>query len=1138
MSQPLRATSITFVRVICLVVCCVLPAASSFWGSSAGPDGNLARSTLAVTTKASPNLPGLDVARKTQPLDSNASAYSSSKLKNSFRSSAPTFDVAFDSAWMLTSFLNPRRMNHVNGFEEMAAHSNQSLSPFLVSANLAGTGSITANPNPIQVCDSSGLGITTLTWSSSGTITVEVHVGSPSGALIASGVSGKVTTSKSVSDGTIFYLQDVSGKSPLTLATVTVGVTTAGCATPTPTPTPAAPIYEGWHDGADCSTIFGWAADRNRLNTSISVDIYDGVTFLATVLANQSRPDVCAYLGDNGLHGYSYPVPASLKNGQPHSITVKFAGTGTSLAGTPRSITCSTCSVPVAPPPASLPPDNVWVEDQTPSGAVLAGTWVWDTSQKASGSQSNTEPAVAGIHQHFFYGAPQPLTINPGDKLVSYVLLNPCNPPQEIMLQWNDSAGSWEHRAFWGADLIPWGAPGTTSRFPMGALPQTGVWVRLEVPASAVGLEGITINGLAFTLYEGQAWFDRAGKLSRLRPISTTASNSYPGAPPSLAVDGSLSTMWNSGGYAPQWIQLDLGQLATVSQIRLNVAQLPDGQTTHEIYGETDPQALTLIRTPSGFTQSGQWLEPTFAPAINNTRYLKILTTASPSWVAWNEIEVYGSFNASTGSRSPHNATQTPWSVPSNNNIEVEDFDDWNPPKGEGHTYHDDTVGNEWGLYRPGEDVEIGNSSDVGGGYIVGNAHGGEWLEYTINVTSNPFDVQVRVASGGTGGRFHVAFDGLDRTGPIQVPDTGSWGTWATLTFPNISLPLGQHIMRLALDQNGTQPYPAVADFNYIRLVAPPSNGATFISQSVPTSMVAGQSYNVSVTMKNTGTNTWTSANLYRLGSQNPQDNGTWGTSRVALPASVAPGSQVTFNFTVTAPAAPNTYNFQWCMVQDGVMWFGDFTTNVQVTVSSSNLGSRAPHNATQTPWSVPSNNNIEVEDFDDWNPPKGEGHTYHDDTVGNEWGLYRPGEDVEIGNSSDVGGGYIVGNAHGGEWLEYTINVTSNPFDIQVRVASGGTGGRFHVAFDGLDRTGPIQVPDTGSWGTWATLTFPNISLPLGQHIMRLALHQNGTQPYPAVADFNYIRLVAPGVNQPPTVSITAPVSGTTFTAPATISI
>src|SRR2546430_16239080 len=120
-----------------------------------------------------------------------------------------------------------------------------------------------------------------------------------------------------------------------------------------------------------------------------------------------------------------------------------------------------------------------------------------------------------------------------------------------------------------------WEVPGTASGYAAGSLPPTGVWVRLEVPASAVGLEGNTINGLAFTLYDGQAWFDRAGKLSRLRPILTTASNSYPGAPPSLAVDGSLSTMWNSGGYAPQWIQLDLGQSSIISQIRLNVAQSP-----------------------------------------------------------------------------------------------------------------------------------------------------------------------------------------------------------------------------------------------------------------------------------------------------------------------------------------------------------------------------------------------------------------------------------------------------------------------------------------------------------------------------------------------------------------------------------
>ena len=119
-----------------------------------------------------------------------------------------------------------------------------------------------------------------------------------------------------------------------------------------------------------------------------------------------------------------------------------------------------------------------------------------------------------------------------------------------------------------------------------------------------------------------------------------------------------------------------------------------------------------------------------------------------------------------------------------------------------------------------------------------------------------------------------------------------------------------------------------------------PVDNATFISQSVPTSMTAGLSYNVSVTMRNSGTTTWTS-DVYKLGSQNPQDNTTWGTSRVYLPAgtTVPPGSDYTFNFTVTAPSTAGNYNFQWQMVHEGVQWFGDLTPNVVVSVASGGSG-------------------------------------------------------------------------------------------------------------------------------------------------------------------------------------------------------
>jgi RHS repeat-associated protein len=46
----------------------------------------------------------------------------------------------------------------------------------------------------------------------------------------------------------------------------------------------------------------------------------------------------------------------------------------------------------------------------------------------------------------------------------------------------------------------------------MGPLPPAGQWARLEVPAAAVGLEGQTVHGLAVTLYDGRATWDKLGK--------------------------------------------------------------------------------------------------------------------------------------------------------------------------------------------------------------------------------------------------------------------------------------------------------------------------------------------------------------------------------------------------------------------------------------------------------------------------------------------------------------------------------------------------------------------------------------------------------------------------------------------------
>ncbi|MCV9385267.1 NBR1-Ig-like domain-containing protein [Reichenbachiella ulvae] len=115
------------------------------------------------------------------------------------------------------------------------------------------------------------------------------------------------------------------------------------------------------------------------------------------------------------------------------------------------------------------------------------------------------------------------------------------------------------------------------------------------------------------------------------------------------------------------------------------------------------------------------------------------------------------------------------------------------------------------------------------------------------------------------------------------------------------------------------------------------SNGASFVSQSIPSAMTPGDTVTVSVTMQNDGTSTWTEADLYKLGSQNPQDNNTWGLQRVHLDPSdqIAPGQSKIFTFDVIAPSNPGVYNFQWKMVQDNVEWFGPSSDNVTITVGN-----------------------------------------------------------------------------------------------------------------------------------------------------------------------------------------------------------
>ncbi|HWF47119.1 MAG TPA: trypsin-like peptidase domain-containing protein [Bryobacteraceae bacterium] len=136
-------------------------------------------------------------------------------------------------------------------------------------------GTFTASPNPIMISNGDGLGVTTLSYSFPTVPEVQVRVGSPGGAALSDGPGvGQAVTGHWVQNGTIFYLQNVSGGLPLTAANTLAAITVyveGGTASLTANPS-AIPL------GAYQATTLTWQAPGSWL-TEIRVGSPGGPAF-------------------------------------------------------------------------------------------------------------------------------------------------------------------------------------------------------------------------------------------------------------------------------------------------------------------------------------------------------------------------------------------------------------------------------------------------------------------------------------------------------------------------------------------------------------------------------------------------------------------------------------------------------------------------------------------------------------------------------------------------------------------------------------------------------------------------------------------------------------------------------------------
>jgi F5/8 type C domain len=134
------------------------------------------------------------------------------------------------------------------------------------------------------------------------------------------------------------------------------------------------------------------------------------------------------------------------------------------------------------------------------------------------------------------------------------------------------------------------------------------------------------------------------------KPTTASATVSYAGYDSSMAVDGNPWTFWNSGDFAPQWIEIDLGQSYAVFGVSLWVTMLPDGYTSHSVWVRTERGQWAEWAVPWSFEGDTVDLQRLTAWGVKGpatARYVRIVSNVSPSWIAWREVEVYG--RAATG---------------------------------------------------------------------------------------------------------------------------------------------------------------------------------------------------------------------------------------------------------------------------------------------------------------------------------------------------------------------------------------------------------------------------------------------------------------------------------------------------------
>jgi endoglucanase len=120
-----------------------------------------------------------------------------------------------------------------------------------------------------------------------------------------------------------------------------------------------------------------------------------------------------------------------------------------------------------------------------------------------------------------------------------------------------------------------------------------------------------------------------------------------------------------------------------------------------------------------------------------------------------------------------------------------------------------------------------------------------------------------------------------------------------------------------------------------------------------------------------------------------------------------------------------------------------------------------------------------------------------------NDGGVYRnDGVDI-ITCNDDITNGYCVTSIQTDEWMKYTVNVKSKgDYELSARIASDNADGKISILLNNKPLAAVINLPNTGSFTKWQTVSLQNVTLVKGYNTIIIKANNSGF-------NLNYLELI-----------------------------